>query len=223
LKDNVVHSSYDKNDIETAETMKEFAFAAIGDSIHLAVDKSDDYNEENFKKFEYEYNRRKMIHEAYVKRKEQEDIKSKIEHHERLEKDKKKDGWHYSDSSESEDDVDVDKFPGEISPFSFLMEKVPYDFQQYIPLNPDETQRKRDKNTVLISDQHVPVGKGIADKYVAARLAFKNEKGKPGDVIWTVRIIYHFIFIFYIIVIFEYNLKKWYSLSIQIQRKLKMN
>ena len=75
--------------------------------------------------------------------------------------------------------VEVDKFPGEwVKPFAYLVSMYPYNFQQYVPLGPNvsqKNQKKLDKETIWVSEQHVPVGNKIAEKYVWDRLKFLNQ------------------------------------------------
>lgn len=180
-----VKNAVTEDDIQAAETMKNMVSSVNNDRLVVV---EPEYDLDNFEKFEMEYLRKKKIHEEYVKRKEEEQRQTEIEYHKRLEKERKTDGLRYSDSSGSEDENNDTKdiYPGVVAPFSFLITQIPYDFQQYIPLNSNETQKKRDKNMVFISYNHVPVGQSIGDEYVIARLKFLNEKAEKDDPAWTV-------------------------------------
>jgi hypothetical protein len=163
--------------IQHAESINEFVFASM--TITPPVADDDEAYLNDYAKFELEFKRRKQIHDEYLQKKEAYEIKDRIEFQERLEKDRKN-SWKYSDSSASEKE-EVNVVRGEVAPFAYLISQIPYDFQQYVPLDPHESQKTREKLTIWMSDDHVPVGEGIADKYVFNRLAFKGEKAEVGD------------------------------------------
>jgi hypothetical protein len=171
------------NDKETADKlkeMKEYDFAKI--TINSVVDKDDDYMND-FAKAELEFKKRKQQHEEYLKKKEEQEVVAKIEHDKRMKRYNKKTGIPSyetesddSDYSAKEKADEADKFPGEwVKPFAYLVSMCPYDFQQYVPLAHNVSQKKRDKETIWVSEQHVPVGKKIAEKYVWDRLKFLNQ------------------------------------------------
>jgi hypothetical protein len=194
-KENNVNTSCSINHLETAETMKEFAFAEISNVKEAPVKDDDEVYVDEFAKFELEYKRRKQMHDEYIKKKEQQDLEERIKYQQQLEKAAKTDGWRYSDTSDSEKE-EVNELKGEVAPFAYLISQFPYDFQKYVPLDPKESQRRRDKSTVWISDDHVPVGAGITDEYVYKRLKFLGENGEKDDSIFTVRITYYEILFF---------------------------
>lgn len=85
----------------------------------------------------------------------------------------------------------------------------PYNFQQYVPLSPNNvTKKKLDKETVWVSEQHVPVGKHIDKKYVWDRLKFLNQTAESKkDPLYIVSIIsYKYKSIILILVCLTYSL-----------------
>lgn len=175
-----------------------------------------------FAKAKLEYQKREKYHEEYMKKKQEQEVLSSIKHDKRMEKYYKKKGFpayetESDDSDYSEKKKDVDIFPGEwVQPFAYLVTMFPYNFQQYVPLSSNNvTQKKLDRETVWISEQHVPVGKGISEKYVWDRLKFLNQTAESTkDPLFIVSIIsYKFKSIILILVYLTYIFHRFISRS----------
>lgn len=174
-------NTYRMSDVETAVALQEFASASINEATAISneaqADNEDSYLME-FDAFELEYKRRKQMHDEYLKAKAESERLTEEESDMKQQKDwesnKPQDVSQDDCSEELEEDVedDVIETIGEIAPFSFLISNVPFDFQKYIPINTNKRQKRREKNVVWISKDHIPVGKGISDEYVHNRMRF---------------------------------------------------
>lgn len=174
-------------DVATAVTLQEFAVISHAEEHENSVDTvANDIAA--FAAFEVEYKRRKQMMDEYMKRKAKEELEK-----EEADSMKQQKEWENSKNEvndvqkqsedlaeESGEESDV-KTIGVISPFSFLISQVPYDFQKFIPLDMNESKKRREKNTVWVSNDHVPIGIGIADKYVYNRLHFCGKKSEGNN------------------------------------------
>ena len=164
---------------------------------------------DDFPAIELHYKKMKQIYEEKKKRIEEEKIDNEkardMNQQQEWENKRHIDGNPNKPSSNSSillEDEQVDAHEiGEIAPFSFLISREPFDFQKYVPIA-NENPRGREKNTVWVSNNHVPVGKGIGDKYVRNWLHFngKNDEDDNFKVcIYTITLfVFSSSYVFYI-------------------------
>jgi hypothetical protein len=223
-------NTYRMSDVETAVALQEFATASVNEAAALsneALADNEDSLLKEFDAFELEYKRRKQVHDEYLKAKaeserlteEESDMKQQKDWESNRPQDVSQDDC--SEVLEEDVEDDVIETIGEIAPFSFLISNVPFDFQKYITINTTKSQKRREKNIVWISKDHLPVGRGISDKYVHNRMRFVGLEDKGNNF----QVSFFFIckvFVYLITYIIKYNFCFLEITSLRL-RKPKMN
>lgn len=178
-------NTYNVQDVAAVVSLQELAKVGLIN----AREGTDDINIEDFRSFELYFKKIKQIYDEKKKEKEDEEIENEKarDMNEQQEWENKRntdDNTNESSSKSSflseDEQVDANEI-GVIAPFSFLISKDPFDFQKYVPIT-KENPRRRQTNTVWVSNNHIPVGKGIGDNYVWNWLHFNGKKDEDFEV-----------------------------------------